>query len=191
MKEILISALGLSGNVIDIIAQAFGIVGLVIIVASFQCKKNKNFFLMQGFGSFMFFINFIMINAYGGAFFNLANLVRGLLFSKDTGKKWKLAVVEAIYTACFAFSIFLDSRTEQIILVAIPFIALVVMSVFMWSGNSRHIRYSQIAYMSPAWIIHNIFNFSLGGLLCESFNMVSSIIYLIRLKREKKAAEAE
>ena len=41
MKEILISALGLSGNVIDILAQAFGIVGLVIIVASFQCTKNK------------------------------------------------------------------------------------------------------------------------------------------------------
>jgi hypothetical protein len=191
MKEFLINSLGVASGVIDIVAQAFGIVGLVIIVASFQCKKNRNFFLMQGIGSFMFFINFIMINAYGGAFFNLANLVRGLLFSKDTSKKWKLVVVEILYTACFAFSLFLDHSVPQIVLAAIPFIALVVMSVFMWLGNSKHIRYSQIVYMSPAWIVHNIFNFSLGGLLCESFNMISSVIYLIRLKREEKSIKSE
>ena len=187
MKELLISVLGVSGNVIDIIAQAFGIVGLVIIVASFQCKKNRNFFLMQGIGSFMFFINFIMINAYGGAFFNLVNLVRGLLFSKNDKRLWKPILVEMLYTACFIFSIVLSPSPEQIILVAIPFAALVAMTVFMWLGNDKHIRYSQITYMSPAWIVHNIFNFSLGGLICESFNMVSSVIYLMRMRRKNKS----
>ncbi len=66
----------------EIIAQGFGIIGLVIIVASFQCKKNKNFFLMQGMGSLAFVLNFFLINAYAGALFNLTNLIRGLLFSK-------------------------------------------------------------------------------------------------------------
>ena len=65
---------------VEIIAQSLGIVGLVIIVLSFQCKKNSRFFLMQGVGSFMFFMNFILINAVGGALFNLCNLARGLLF---------------------------------------------------------------------------------------------------------------
>ena len=54
-----------------IVAQIFGIIGLVTIVLSFQCKKNSLFFLMQGVGSFMFFLNFILIGAYGGAFFNI------------------------------------------------------------------------------------------------------------------------
>ena len=75
---------------LDPIAQVFGIIGLVIIVCSFQCKQNKNFFIMQGTGSFMFFLNFILIGAYGGAFFNLANLLRGLIFADGKKKMWKL-----------------------------------------------------------------------------------------------------
>ena len=167
-----------------IIAQTFGIVGLVIIVLSFQCKKNSLFFLMQGVGSFMFFLNFIMIGAYGGAFFNLTNLLRGLLFMKDAKKKWKLALVEVAYTACFAFSVYMNHGIWDIVLVALPFSALLICSVLMWLGNAKHIRYFQVAYMSPTWIVHNIFNFSLGGLICECFNMVSSIIFCLRTRKE-------
>lgn len=170
---------------LDPIAQVFGIIGLVIIVCSFQCKQNKNFFIMQGTGSFMFFLNFILIGAYGGAFFNLANLLRGLIFADGKKKMWKLALVEIAYTLCFVFSIILNHTPWQIFLVALPFSALIIMSVFMYKGNARHIRYFQIAYMSPTWIFHNIFNFSLGGLICECFNMVSSFIYCVREKKSK------
>ena len=169
---------------IPILAQALGIIGMLIIIPSFQCKKNSTFFIMQGTGGFMFFMNFILIGAYGGAFFNLCNLIRGLLFAKDAKRPWKLAVVEACYLACFVFSIFLDHSPEQIILVAIPCAALLANSVFMWLGNPKHIRYSQISFLSPAWIIHNIFNFSIGGLICETFNMISSFIYLMRTRKE-------
>ena len=37
--------------------------------------------------------------------------------------------------------------------------------------------------------INNIFNLSLGGLICECFNMVSSAIYLLRLRKEEKQAQ--
>ncbi len=168
----------------DIIAQIFGLVGLVIIVYSFQCKKNRNFFLLQGIGSFMFFVNFLMIFAYAGAFFNLTNLVRGLLFSKEDKKKWKLIFVVLLYTACFVFSAYLIWGDWFGIFIAfLPYITLVVMSGLMWKGNSRHIRYFQVSLMSPAWIVHNIINFSLGGILCESFNMVSSVVALIRYRK--------
>ena len=173
-------------NPIDIIAQALGIVGLVIIVLSFQFKKNSHFFLLQGTGGFMFFLNFILIGAWGGALFNLCNLLRGLLFLKDAKKPWKLCVVELSYVVCFVVSVILDHSLAQILLVALPCAALLVMSVFMWKGNSEHIRWCQITCSSPAWIVHNIFNFSLGGLLCECFNMVSSIVYLIRQRVENK-----
>ncbi|MBQ9162595.1 MAG: YgjV family protein [Clostridia bacterium] len=168
---------------VDIIAQALGLVGLFIIVLSFQFKKNSSFFLLQGAGGFMFFLNFILIGAYGGAMFNLCNLLRGLVFMKDARKPWKLAVVELAYASCFAFSVYLDHSPKQIILVAIPCVALLIMSVFMWLGDPGHIRVCQIACSSPGWIIHNIFNLSIGGLLCESFNMISSFIYLIRRKK--------
>mgnify|MGYP003397639188 FL=1 len=167
----------------DIIPQIFGIIGLCIIVLSFQFKKNTTFFLLQGVGSFMFFLNFLLIGAYGGALFNLCNLLRGLLFMKNAKKPYKLFIVELAYTVCFAFSVYLDHSLKQIILVAIPFTALVIISVFMWLGNSKHIRICQISCSSPGWIIHNIFNLSVGGLICECFNIISSVIYLVRLKK--------
>ena len=66
----------------EIIAQAFGLIGLVIIVASFQCKKNRNFFIMQGVGSFAFVINFLLINAYAGALFNLTTSYEASFFQR-------------------------------------------------------------------------------------------------------------
>ncbi len=174
-------------STIDIIAQVFGILGLIVIVSSFQFKDNKTFFMMQGAGSLFFFVNFFMIGAYAGAFFNLTNLVRGLLFMKDREKPWKTVLIEVLYTGCFLFSVFLTKGDYfQIFLSALPFVALLFMTVCMKKGNPTHIRVSQIIYMSPAWIVHNIFNFSLGGLICEIINMISSLIALIRYKKSDK-----
>ena len=168
----------------EFLAQTFGIIGLIIIVYSFQCKKNKWFFLLQGIGSFMFFLNFLLIAAYAGALFNLTNLVRGLLFSKEDKKLWKLITVILFYTVCIVFSVSLIWGDWFMIFVsALPYVTLVVMSVLMWKGNGKHIRIFQVSLMSPAWIVHNIFNFSLGGILCESFNMVSSIVALVRYRK--------
>lgn len=165
----------------EIISQVFGLIGLVIIVSSFQCKKNRNFFLLQAIGSCMFFVNFIMINAYAGAFFNLTNFARGLLFSKEDKKLWKLVLIIALYTFCYAFSVMLIWGDWFMIFIAsLPYVTLIAMSVFMWLANGTYIRYFQVSLMSPAWIIHNIFNFSLGGILCESFNMISTIVSFVR-----------
>lgn len=65
-----------------------------------------------------------------------------------------------------------------------PYATLVVMSVFMWLANGKRIRYFQITLMSPAWVVHNIFNFSLGGILCEAFNMISTIISFVRYRKD-------
>ncbi len=168
----------------EIIAQAYGILGLIIIVSSFQFKENKKFFTLQGVGSVLFFLNFIMIGAVAGALFNLTNFIRGMLFSKNTHKLWKLIVVEVLYTICFVFAVFTGGTDYfQIFIAFLPYAALVAMSVCMWNGNGKNIRISQITYMSPAWIIHNIFNFSLGGLICETINMISSFVALTRYKK--------
>lgn len=166
------------------LAQAFGIIGLIVIVSSFQFKDNKKFFALQGIGSLLFFLNFIMIGAVAGALFNLTNLIRGLLLSKNRDKLWKLILIEILYTGCFVFSVFMIGENYfQLFLSSLPYVALVFMTICMWKGNGKHIRISQLAYMSPAWIVHNIFNFSLGGLLCEIISMVSSLIALLRYKK--------
>ena len=175
----------------EIIAQAFGIVGLVIVVLSYQLKNNKSFFLAQAMGSLFFFANFFLIGAYGGAFFNLVNLIRGLLLTENPGKRWKLILIEVAYVGCLIFSVFLDPRPIAILFAALPFTGLIAMTVFMVRARPVPIRVFQIAWMSPSWIAHNIFNLSVGGLVCEVLNMVSSAVFLLRGKHDKQKAEAK
>ncbi len=172
-------------DVKEIIAQIFGIFGLIMFVLSFQCKNSKKLVFVQGIGGMMFFINFLLIGAYGGALFNLTILVRGLLYTKKDKKIWKPALVEMLFTIAYVYSITLiKGDILQIILTTLPYVSLLVMSIFMWNENGKLIRYFQVGALSPSWLIHNIFNFTLGGILAEIFNITSAIVSLVRFKNK-------
>jgi hypothetical protein len=169
----------------NILAQIFGIIGFVFAVISFQEKKNKRFFIEQGLSGLFFAANFFMVGAIGAALFNFVNLIRGLVYQKSDRKVWRLVLIEALYAGCFVYSLFgIWGNTLQITLSALTYSTLVLTSIFMWLGDGKIIRYVQFLYASPGWLIHNIFNFSLGGILCESFNMISIIISFIRFGKD-------
>ena len=166
---------------IKIISQIFGILGLVFSALSYQEKNNKRFFIEQALAGLMFFINFALISAISAALFNLTNLVRGAVFSKKERNLWKLITVAGLYTVCFVFSLSLIiDNSFQIFLSSFTYLTLEMMTVLMWIGNGKYIRYCQFFVSSPSWIFHNIFNFSLGGILCEIFMMISVVISFIR-----------
>ena len=168
----------------EIIAQIFGIFGLLIFVLSFQCKNSKKLVFVQGIGGLMFFINFLLIGAYGGALFNLTILVRGLLYAKKDNKILKPLIVEILFTVAYAYSLFLvKGDVLQIVLTTLPYVSLLVMSLLMWNEDGNKIRYFQVCALSPAWLVHNIFNFTLGGILAEIFNIVSAAVSLLRFKK--------
>jgi len=170
-------------SVKEIIGQIFGVFGLLMFVLSFQCKNSKKLVFVQGIGGLMFFINFLLIGAYGGALFNLTILIRGLLYKNKNGKLWKPIFVDLLFTISYIYSLTLIwGDILQIVLTTLPYISLLMMSIFMWNENGKLIRYFQVGALSPAWLIHNIFNFTLGGILAEVFNIVSAVVSLIRFK---------
>ena len=176
-------------DVREIIAQGFGIVGLLLFVLSFQCKSSQKLVFVQGLGGMMFFINFLLIGAYGGALFNLTILVRGLLYKNKNGNLWKPIFVNLLFTAAYIYSLTLIwGDALQILLTTLPYISLLIMSVLMWKDLDKPIRYFQVFALSPAWLVHNLFNFTLGGILAEVFNIVSAVISLIRFKKTENDA---
>ena len=133
----------------------------------------------------MFFVNFSLIGAVSAALFNMTNLIRGAAFSKKEQKKWQLIAIMGLYTACYIVGIWLIMGNPfQIFLSTLVYIPIEIMTVLMWKGNGKHIRYAQFFVSSPSWIIHNIFNFSLGGILCEVFMMASVVISFIRFGKD-------
>ena len=172
---------------LEFIAQGFGIIGFLCAIAAFQSKKNSGLFLFQAMGCFSFFLNFLLLGVYSAAFLNISCFLRGILFRKSDKKLWKLIVIEMLLLASVITSIvfFTDSGLE-IALSLMTGIALIVATYVMWLGNGKHIRYIHLFFASPVWLIHNIIpiSFSLGGILCEVFNMASAIVSFIRFGKD-------
>ncbi len=168
----------------EIVAQCFGVVGLVVMVLSFQFKSNRSLFIMQSSAAFCYVLHFLLLGAWAGTFFNLCTLIRGVLFMKNSKKLWKLIVVETACVGCYVFSLILDHSLLQIILVSLVLVGLLSSTYFMWQGETKKIRYCQILCTSPFWIAYNVVCHAYPGVICECFNMVSSAIFLIRSRKQ-------
>jgi hypothetical protein len=55
----------------------------------------------------------------------------------------------------------------------------------MWTRNGKTIRVSQLAVVSPLWLLYDLLipTPSLGGILCEVFNIVSVIVSFVRFRK--------
>lgn len=162
----------------DFIAQGIGVVAAALTILSFQFKKNKSLYLLQAVSGLLFSINFLMLGAYTAACLNFINLFRGgLLAGGDRFKSnWLAAALMAAYTAVTVV-------TYANWLSVLVLVAQLVGTVAMWSRKGRIIRLGQLFVVSPSWLIHNVFNFSLGGLITEAVSIVSILISLIRYRK--------
>ncbi len=160
---------------IDILAQILGILGTIFAFLSFQLKENKKFFILQAISGCMFALNFLLLGAYTGCLLNFINIFRGAVMAggKKMHKAHWLIAIQALYTIATIF-------TYTNIFSLIALIAQLVGTFAMWSKNGKTIRFLQLFCVSPLWLIHNIFVFSIGGIICEVFNIGSIIVSLIR-----------
>ena len=72
----------------------------------------------------------------------------------------------------------------QILFAILTYIALMASSVVMHGGNGKHIRILQLFYTSPVWLVHNFYNFTLGGILCEAFCICSVLVSFLRFGKD-------
>jgi hypothetical protein len=123
-----------------------------------------------------------------GALMNLLGIMRGvvMLQSKQQRKMWQFVALNVVFLAATVFSATVGGMGWAALL---SFAAMTVGTVCMWYGNDRTIRWGQLLGISPLWLINNtVISFSLGGILGECFSIISTIIYLIRVRKHKKVA---
>lgn len=160
---------------VELIAQIMGILGMLLAVISFQCRENRKFFALQAASGAAFAANFFLLGSTTAAFLNLLNILRGYACG-FAPKKWRTAlcgVSAVLYIVATVLTY--DSWLSVLVL-----LAQLVGTAVMWLNNGTVIRIAQLCFTSPAWLIHNILCFSLGGILCESFNLISVIVSMIR-----------
>lgn len=177
---------------IEIIAQVLSIVGMLCNVLSFQQKAQKRVIAFQLVGATMFTASYLLLGAYVGALLNFVAIIRAVVYMhKDKFRSEHIAWLVG-FTAVYLLSYVLtftafgkDFNLLNGIVEFLPIIGMVATTVSFRCKDAASVR--KLGLISvPSWFTYNIFNFSIGGLICEVFCCCSIVIGMIRLDRKKK-----
>ncbi len=161
--------------------QLLGIIGMILNFASYQCKNTKNLYLFQAASGFFFTFNFYFLDAYTGSLLNALNILRGLVFAYCQSEKKQKALSIGLILAFLLSGIATYSGLASLVAT----FAQVAGTITMSTKNGKIIRLGQLFILSPMWLTHNILCFSIGGILTESFAILSVILFIFRFGWKK------
>lgn len=163
---------------IEIAAQAFGIVGSIVYLISFQIKKNRPFFVAQCMGSFLFMMNYLLLGAYTGCIMNLLGVIRAAALAAG-GKFHHKAILWSLDAVYLIATVATFAGLPSVLVL----IAMIASTHAMWTEKGKIIRYVQLGISSPCWLTHNIMVVSIGGVICEIGNITSTVISILRFRK--------
>ena len=174
----------------QILAQAIGIVAMVLAILSYQRKTQRGVILMQLFSSTLFAINMAMLGATMGALMNLTGAVRAIIFANkekfhadQIGWVYGFIAVFVLFYA-LTFTVFGAPVTPlNLIVEFLPVLGMSAQTIGFHQKEARHVRAVGLI-SSPSWLIYNFFGGSIGGILCEIFSLISIFIGILRYDRK-------
>ena len=179
---------------IEIIAQVIGIFAMVANCLSYQQKKDTTLLAFQLVGSTLFGINYFLLGALSGAMLNVVAVVRALIFIKKDKfnarhPAWLITFI-LLYITSFVlvFTVFDKEPTlPNLIVELLPVLAMIIATVSYRYADAKMIRRFGIC-ASPLWLTYNIVNVAIGAIICETLNIFSIIIGMLRhdVKRRNK-----
>ena len=167
--------------------QAIGIVAMATNISAYQFKSKRGLLLCLCMGSALFSVNLFLLGAVTGAIMNVLSVVRSLVYVKmdklPISIKWVNIMFIAAYLISYvlSFTVFgIEPTVNNFILELLPIIAMSAMTFAFADNNAKIIRLAGFI-SSPCWLVYNIFNNAIGGMLCEIITLVSIISALIRI----------
>ena len=180
---------------IQIVAQAIGILGMIIIVLSYQQKKQSLLIALQLIGSALFAVNYFMIGALTGALLNIVSVLRSLVFLNKKRlhaehPAWLFGFI-AVYLAFYALTFTAFQKPFTPHAAAVEFLPVVGMTVttIAYRHNQASLTRKLGFINSPCWLLYNVAAFSIGGIIGESVSLISIIVGLFRLDYKKTSDE--
>ena len=176
----------------DIIAQAFGIIGMICNILVFQQKTHKRVLIWQFFAAITFSLNYFLLGAVVGGMLNLVGALRAVVFFFKEKTHANSLVWLIVFICAFAvsypltfFAFGTEAITRNFIIELLPVIAMIVATVALRLGSARAVRALGLI-SSPMWLIYNCFSGSIGAIASEILNLISIIVGIIRFDIEKK-----
>lgn len=165
----------------QLIGQALGILATIITVISYQMNTKKSLLLVQTAATTCTCLAYFFLGAASGFALNVVCIIRNIVFyfQKDSGK------VHTISSLSLAGAmVVLGALSWQGPVSLLIISALAANTIFMSFGNPQLLRKS-ILGTSSLVLLYNVFVFSLGGIANEGLSIVSSVVGILRFRREK------
>lgn len=183
------------GNIMELLIQALGLLGMVMNLVSFQLKEQKKLIRLQFYSSIVFSAHYLLLGATMGAILNMIGICRAFVFSNKekpwAQKKGWLPAFIAVYVVVYllTFTVFGKERTlYNILLELLPVIGMTATTIGFRLENATKVRLLSLTN-APTWLVYNILNGSAGGALTEIFCLISVVVGILRLDIKKLRKE--
>ena len=165
----------------EIIGQILGIIATIITFISYQVNTKSRLLIIQTTATLCTCLSFLFLGASTGFALNIVCILRNVAFyfQKDKSRAHTLTAVALSFTM-LVLGVFSWQGPVSLLIM----IALAANTLFMATGNPQLLRKSVIA-TSGMILIYNAIVFSIGGMTNEGISIVSSIIGIIRFRKEK------
>lgn len=187
MIETIIKTFSIDGTLLGVAAQIIGFIGAFTYFLVFQMKKRSSILAINILAGMIFVVHFSLIGAYTGAAMNVVCALRCTIYY-FSDRKW--AKSKAWLAVFIGVSVVLGVLTWGDIYSVFPLMAMVVTSISFWLKKESHIRLLTLP-TQPGWMIYNIHNNSISGLLTDIVIFSSILIAIIRydiIKKQKPQA---
>ena len=172
-----------------VIAQIMGVFGALSMMISSWQKSRKKIFAFLVFDNVFYFLQYIFLQAYSGAFTNVVGLFRTILFSKKGSNKflttnYPLILIIVLYVVINIFTY--DGLSSLF-----PAIASIIYAVVLWQDEPKKIRFGS-SLMLLMWFVYNLFVKAYVGAVTEFVLFASSVMAIINidiLGRKKELKE--
>jgi len=167
-------------EMIYMIGQGFGVLGVVLGFLSMQMKTREKLLLLHFALTACFAIHYGLIGAWSGMALNIIATIRNLIYY-FVGKRGEVKKGWGILFAVVmgAVGILSWQNWYSVFLV----VALTLNSYAMSFTHPQSIRKS-ILVTCPMALIYNILVISVGGIVLESVNIVSAAVGIIRYRKK-------
>ncbi len=161
----------------EIITQLIGGLGVLASVISFQRKKHNSILLFRTLNEFMFAIQYFLLGAYTGMTMNIIGCIRNIIFTKQVEKNKKTTISAVVFCAMFfVLGVCAWQGPKSILII----VAKILSTIAYGNKNTTVVR-AIIFVTSTSWLIYNYIVFSIAGVICEAFTLISLVAGVVRL----------
>ena len=165
-----------------VIGQILGIFAPILTTVSYQANTKRRLLIIQTLATLCVCISYLLLDAPSGFALNIVCLTRNVTFF-FMNEKSKLNYASAGFFALMMVPLGILSWQGPISVLMI--VALAINTVCRSFGIPQLLRKS-ILLTSTMVLIYNCYVFSIGGILNETLAIVSSVIGIIRFRKEIK-----